>query len=81
MILSGIPLWGCPNTNGERLVSLTLDDGPAKYIDRLLPILAEHDATATFFIQTPDLIEDPQEIYDERLRQIHRAGHQLASHT
>lgn len=35
---------------GEKIIFLTFDDGPGKYTDELLDILADHDVKATFFV-------------------------------
>jgi len=34
----------------EKLIALTFDDGPSRHTQRLLDILAEYDAAATFFV-------------------------------
>lgn len=58
-------------------IALTFDDGPNDgYTERLLDILARHEAHATFFLigrfarQRPELV-----------RRIHAAGHVIGNHT
>lgn len=34
----------------ERVVALTIDDGPSTATDAILRVLREHDARATFFL-------------------------------
>ena len=60
-----------------KLIALTFDDGPdAAYTGRILDILAEKNAKATFYVigrnafQLPDL-----------LRRIYREGHDIGNHT
>lgn len=60
-----------------KLIALTFDDGPdATYTGRILDILAEKNARATFYVigrnafQLPDL-----------LRRIYKEGHDIGNHT
>lgn len=63
--------------NGEKLVALTFDDGPAAtYTERYLDILAEHDAKATFFNLSSNETE-----YPELARKVAASGNQICSHT
>jgi len=39
-----------PIQEGERLIALTFDDGPAQYTTRILDALEEHGGAATFFV-------------------------------
>ncbi len=39
-----------PNKDASKLVALTFDDGPGEYTNRLLDILEENNAVATFFM-------------------------------
>ncbi|MFC4454597.1 polysaccharide deacetylase family protein [Deinococcus sonorensis] len=56
-------------------LALTFDDGPGPQTERLLELLAQHHASATFFL-TGERAEAQPELV-ERLR---AAGHQLESH-
>ena len=62
----------------ERLkcVALTFDDGPGEHTDRLLEMLADYDAHATFYV-LGSLAEEHPEI----LERIHTQGHELGNHT
>jgi peptidoglycan/xylan/chitin deacetylase (PgdA/CDA1 family) len=66
-------------THGRRdsgRISLTFDDGPhPAHTPRILQILAEHRATATFFLQGHEC-----EQYPDLVRAIAAAGHEIGSH-
>ena len=70
------PVARSPFGEGERLVALTFDDGPGRYTDRILDILEEHGAAATFFV-LGYRIEGRSSIV-ERAVQI---GSEVAGHT
>jgi peptidoglycan/xylan/chitin deacetylase (PgdA/CDA1 family) len=55
-------------------VFLTIDDGPSELTGEMLALLAEHGATATFFLHT-DHIEDPSVI-----ARMAEAGHNIGNH-
>ena len=57
-------------------VALTFDDGPSPYTDRLLGILADNDAKATFFLIGNKVAADPA-----AARRIAEAGMEIGSHT
>lgn len=58
-------------------VALTFDDGPHPSLTpRLLDILAEHDARATFYV-----IGRNAERYPDILRRIAAEGHEIGNHT
>lgn len=60
----------------ERLISLTFDDGPdPRWTPQVLDALAAHDARATFFQMGDAVVEHP-----EITRDVHAAGHEIASH-
>ncbi|MDO4982158.1 MAG: polysaccharide deacetylase family protein [Eubacteriales bacterium] len=59
----------------EKTIYLTYDDGPGKYTDELLDLLATYDAKATFF-----LIGKQVEKYPEELERILSAGHSIGVH-
>ncbi len=61
----------------KKEIALTFDDGPhPKYTPKILDILKEHDAKATFFLvgrrvrQNPDIV-----------RRIFKEGHDIGNHT
>jgi len=61
----------------EHLVALTFDDGPsAKYTPRILDILKQNDAHATFFVTGRNAELNPRII-----RRILAEGNQLGNHT
>ncbi|MFG1946421.1 bifunctional polysaccharide deacetylase/glycosyltransferase family 2 protein [Nonomuraea sp. NPDC048826] len=60
-----------------RTVALTFDDGPdPAWTPRLLDVLKEHDAKATFFAVGSKIAADP-----ELTRRIVAEGHELGNHT
>ncbi|UNI23967.1 hypothetical protein JDV02_009752 [Purpureocillium takamizusanense] len=63
-------------------VALTFDDGPSIYTHKILDILEAYNVKATFFITGKQMgrsIEDAK--WRNLLMRMHKAGHQLASHT
>ncbi len=59
-----------------KCVALTFDDGPSPYTDRLLGILADNDARATFFLIGNKVAANPA-----GARRIADAGMEIGSHT
>ncbi|MGB5112767.1 MAG: polysaccharide deacetylase family protein [Mycobacterium sp.] len=59
-----------------KCVALTFDDGPSPYTDRLLKVLADNDAKATFFLIGNKVAANPA-----GARRIAEAGMEIASHT
>lgn len=63
--------------DGQKLVALTFDDGPAyTYTDEYLRILSEHDAKATFFN-----LSENAEMLPELAQKVAASGNQICSHT
>ena len=62
---------------GSNAVHLTFDDGPhPEYTPRILDILANHHAQATFFV-----VGQQCEKYPEIVRRIAEEGHAIGNHT
>ncbi len=59
-----------------KCVALTFDDGPGPYTDRLLQILKDNDAKATFFLIGNKVAANP-----EGAKRIADAGMEVANHT
>ncbi|MCV7259706.1 polysaccharide deacetylase family protein [Mycobacterium shimoidei] len=59
-----------------KCVALTFDDGPTPYTDRLLRILADNDAKATFFLIGNKVAANPS-----GAKRIADAGMEIGSHT
>ncbi|MFB1299261.1 polysaccharide deacetylase family protein [Mycobacterium sp. pW049] len=59
-----------------KCVALTFDDGPGPYTDRLLQILRDHAARATFFLIGDRVAADPA-----AARRIAEAGMEIGNHT
>ncbi|KAK6529408.1 hypothetical protein TWF281_008584 [Arthrobotrys megalospora] len=78
----GEPIYEC-RTTGQ--IALTFDDGPYLYTKRLLDILKDSGAKATFFITGSNLakgsIDDPALPWASLIRRMYREGHQIAAHT
>lgn len=64
-------------TTTDSVIALTFDDGPVTGpTERILEILAEHDARATFF-----LIGSAMELNPEAAARIVEAGHEVGNHS
>lgn len=61
---------------GEKVVALTLDDGPSDRAAEVLDLLAAADIPATFYLNGRDLAARP-----ELGRAIAEAGHEIGNHT
>ena len=59
-----------------KCVALTFDDGPSPYTDRLLQILKDNDAEATFFLIGNKVAANPA-----GAKRIADAGMEVGSHT
>ena len=59
-----------------KCVALTFDDGPGPYTDRLLKILRDNDAAATFFLIGNKVAANP-----DGARRIAEAGMEIGTHT
>jgi peptidoglycan/xylan/chitin deacetylase (PgdA/CDA1 family) len=59
-----------------RAVALTFDDGPSVWTERLLDVLREHSARATFFVVGVTAAERP-----ELVRRARDDGHEIGNHT
>ena len=66
-------LWQVPTS--EKLIALTIDDGPSEYTREILSILEANDATATFFI-----IGSQVGGQEETLQDIIRGNNELGNH-
>jgi peptidoglycan/xylan/chitin deacetylase (PgdA/CDA1 family) len=60
----------------EKVVALTLDDGPSPLTPEVLQTLADADVPATFYVTGSEMVERP-----ELGRAIVEAGHELGNHT
>jgi peptidoglycan/xylan/chitin deacetylase (PgdA/CDA1 family) len=65
-----------PSCSVVKCVALTFDDGPGPYTDRLLQILKDDDAKATFFLIGNKVAADPA-----GAKRIADAGMEIGSHT
>ncbi|MEU1875779.1 polysaccharide deacetylase family protein [Streptosporangium sp. NPDC020072] len=64
------------NCKITKCIALTFDDGPSMYTERLLDILEAQRVKATFFVVGYNAAARPR-----ILRHIHRAGHEIGTHT
>ena len=67
------------NTDGDKVVALTFDDGPWPTTDELLDVLKENDAVATFFTIS-EQINDKTD-YAATVRRASEEGHQIGTHS
>ncbi|KAL8819436.1 MAG: hypothetical protein Q9223_002119 [Gallowayella weberi] len=69
-------LWHVPlSSSGNKMVALTIDDGPSEFTEEIMEILKANGATATFF-----LIGSQVEGREEILRKLVREGNELGNH-
>jgi peptidoglycan/xylan/chitin deacetylase (PgdA/CDA1 family) len=59
----------------DKVIALTIDDGPFEYTSRILDVLIANGATATFFV-----IGSHMKGREELLRRMVREGHELGNH-
>ena len=59
-----------------KYIALSFDDGPGEYTDRLLDILAENRAKATFFV-VGNMIDGRE----DTLKRIAASGHEIGGHS
>jgi peptidoglycan/xylan/chitin deacetylase (PgdA/CDA1 family) len=62
--------------DGKPILYLTFDDGPSKYSQQMIDLLAQHDAQATFFVLGKAAKANP-----EMVRAMAEGGHYVANHT
>lgn len=67
------------NTNGEKVIALTFDDGPWPTTSELLDVLKENDAVATFFT-IGEQISDKTD-YVDTIKRMAAEGHQIGTHS
>ncbi|MBU3705852.1 MAG: polysaccharide deacetylase family protein [Mycobacterium sp.] len=60
----------------QKCVALTFDDGPSPYTDRLVQVLSDAGATATFFMIGNKVTANP-----EGARRVAQAGMEIGNHT
>lgn len=63
----------------ERVIALTIDDGPSAYTEEILEILKANDATATFFV-IGSHVSNMKDDGDEILQNLIRGGNELGNH-
>ena len=64
---------GMPYEENGKTIYLTFDDGPSKYTEKLLDILAKYDVKVSFFVRSSS--------YLEIIRRASQEGHTIAVHT
>lgn len=58
------------------VIALTFDDGPSKYTSKILDILKENNANATFFV-----IGNKVEIFKETIKKMVEFGNEIGNHS
>ena len=80
LLLSGCatqtPTPAAPDCARDTCVALTFDDGPTPYTDRLVDVLTDAGAKATFFMIGNKVAADP-----EGARRVAEAGMEIGNHT
>ena len=62
--------------SGEKLVALTLDDGPGPYTERLLNAMKKRGVKATFFV-----LGNRIDQYPELIKRMEKEGHAVGNHS
>ena len=78
MPAAGTPLW--PHTY-QGAVSLTFDDGRASQLERVVPILAEYDLLATFYLNPRGATEAEWRARLAPWVAVQQAGHEIGNHS
>lgn len=73
--ITKIPVTLYPASIDDKTVYLTFDDGPSEYTEKLMALLKEFNAKATFFMLEPNMRKHPKV-----LKNIIKNGHQPALH-
>lgn len=60
----------------DKVVALTFDDGPGPYTEKLLDILKENDAVATFFVVGTNVAE-----YPDIVKRAYEEGNEIGTHS
>ncbi|MHB1344831.1 MAG: polysaccharide deacetylase family protein [Thermoleophilia bacterium] len=63
-------------SSGQKAVALTFDDGPSRYTDEIVAVLADKGIPATFF-----WVGSVAAGKDETIRQVRAAGHEVENHS
>lgn len=71
----GVPAGTEEEPEGEKVVYLTFDDGPSENTKRIMDILAQYDAKATFFVTGAN------EECRHYIKEAYDAGHTIGLHT
>ena len=61
--------------NIPKMISITFDDGPSEYTNKILDLLEQYSSKATFFIQGKKINE-----YKFELKKMQSNGHQIGNH-
>ena len=60
----------------SKVIALTFDDGPSKYTRKIVDLLNEYDANATFFI-----LGNKVTIYEDTLKYLIDSGNEIGNHS
>lgn len=60
----------------KKAIALTFDDGPSKYTEKIVKLLNEYEANATFFI-----LGNKVKIYNETLKYLLDSGNEIGNHS
>lgn len=61
---------------GDKVIALTIDDGPSKYTPQVLALLARYNITATFC-----MLGSAARTHTGLVQEVVAAGHHIANHT
>ncbi|MDO4502837.1 MAG: polysaccharide deacetylase family protein [Coriobacteriia bacterium] len=67
------------DTKGEKVIALTIDDGPWEYTSAVLDVLKENGAKATFFVVGENIEQQAGGV--DNVKRAMEEGHQICTHT
>ena len=67
------------DTKGEKVIALTIDDGPWEYTNAILDVLKENNAKATFFVVGQNI--EQQKGGTDAVKRAVEEGHQVCTHS
>lgn len=67
------------DTKGEKVIALTIDDGPWEYTNAMLDVLKENNAKATFFVVGQNI--EQQKGGTAAVKRAVEEGHQVCTHS
>lgn len=81
LVAAALALAGAVGAAEPMYVTLTFDDGPKGNVTEVAPLLEKHGWRGTFNIVVDRVGRDDRHVTWDDVRELHRRGHEIASHT